>query len=258
MGCFCRDRTTRHLGSNTVIALLRPATPGRGEIAVAALRIFDAAPIGPERLSKPTSARRSMVLAYVRLLRSPSRSGLGGAAIASDRIAKIPAGAPVLGILAVCRAWRKTGHLGLGARQRRVKRSLDLLLRINPRRTGSPWLGTFSSSTRVPPPREASCSTRMSRPSQRPAGIDATIPKARLGRARPGGDLGNHPVDRPAGLGGRWLRPADIAALGITNQRETAVVWDRRTGKAIHNAIVWQDRRTAAICEALENTGTKH
>src|SRR5262249_23469525 len=38
---------------------------------------------------------------------------------------------------------------------------------------------------------------------------------------------------------------ADVAAIGITNQRETALVWDRKTGKAIHNAIVWQDRRTA-------------
>jgi glycerol kinase len=51
------------------------------------------------------------------------------------------------------------------------------------------------------------------------------------------------------------LAAGDIAALGITNQRETAVVWDRRTGKAIHNAIVWQDRRTAALCERLENEG---
>ena len=37
-------------------------------------------------------------------------------------------------------------------------------------------------------------------------------------------------------------------AIGITNQRETAVIWDRSTGKAIHNAIVWQDRRTADAC----------
>ncbi len=51
------------------------------------------------------------------------------------------------------------------------------------------------------------------------------------------------------------LRAADIAALGITNQRETVVVWDRRTGRAIHNAIVWQDRRTAADCEQLEQGG---
>ena len=46
-----------------------------------------------------------------------------------------------------------------------------------------------------------------------------------------------------------------VAALGITNQRETVVVWDRRTGKPIHNAIVWQDRRTAALCETLEKSG---
>jgi glycerol kinase len=44
---------------------------------------------------------------------------------------------------------------------------------------------------------------------------------------------------------------ADIAAIGITNQRETAIVWDRSTGRPIHNAIVWQDRRTAALCREL-------
>jgi glycerol kinase len=51
------------------------------------------------------------------------------------------------------------------------------------------------------------------------------------------------------------LDARDIAALGIANQRETVVVWDRRTGRAIHNAIVWQDRRTAADCERLEQLG---
>ena len=45
------------------------------------------------------------------------------------------------------------------------------------------------------------------------------------------------------------------AAIGITNQRETVVVWDRHTGKAIHNAIVWQDRRTAEICAGLKADG---
>jgi glycerol kinase len=44
---------------------------------------------------------------------------------------------------------------------------------------------------------------------------------------------------------------ADVAAIGITNQRETTLVWDRFTGKPIHNAIVWQDRRTASICDRL-------
>ena len=51
------------------------------------------------------------------------------------------------------------------------------------------------------------------------------------------------------------LRPADIAALGITNQRETTVVWDRRDGRPIHNAIVWQDRRTAPTCRRLREAG---
>jgi len=56
-------------------------------------------------------------------------------------------------------------------------------------------------------------------------------------------------------LGEAGLGAADIVALGITNQRETVVVWDRRTGRAIHNAIVWQDRRTADLCERLEMAG---
>jgi glycerol kinase len=47
----------------------------------------------------------------------------------------------------------------------------------------------------------------------------------------------------------------DIAAIGITNQRETAIVWDRTTGKPIHNAVVWQDRRTADACAALRAAG---
>ncbi|GHF39842.1 glycerol kinase GlpK [Seohaeicola zhoushanensis] len=51
------------------------------------------------------------------------------------------------------------------------------------------------------------------------------------------------------------LMAADVAAIGITNQRETTVVWDRTTGRAIHNAIVWQDRRTAAICADLKAAG---
>jgi glycerol kinase len=48
---------------------------------------------------------------------------------------------------------------------------------------------------------------------------------------------------------------ASVAAIGITNQRETAVIWDRKTGKAAHNAIVWQDRRTADRCAELKGAG---
>ena len=50
---------------------------------------------------------------------------------------------------------------------------------------------------------------------------------------------------------------ADIAAIGITNQRETTLVWDRDTGRCVHNAIVWQDRRTAAHCERLKSAGAE-
>ena len=51
------------------------------------------------------------------------------------------------------------------------------------------------------------------------------------------------------------LRAQDIAAIGITNQRETTLIWDRKTGKPIHNAIVWQDRRTADFCATLREAG---
>jgi len=51
------------------------------------------------------------------------------------------------------------------------------------------------------------------------------------------------------------LDPKDIAAIGITNQRETAVVWNRETGEPVCNAIVWQDRRTAGICDKMKRDG---
>ena len=53
------------------------------------------------------------------------------------------------------------------------------------------------------------------------------------------------------------LAASDIAALGITNQRETTVVWDRATGRPLYNAIVWQDRRTSDVCDALNRTGVE-
>ncbi len=56
-------------------------------------------------------------------------------------------------------------------------------------------------------------------------------------------------------LGRARIRPSDIAGMGITNQRETTVVWDRKTGDAVYNAIVWQDRRTAEICDQLRAAG---
>jgi glycerol kinase len=56
-------------------------------------------------------------------------------------------------------------------------------------------------------------------------------------------------------LGRAHLRPRDIVGIGITNQRETTIVWDRETGAPIHNAIVWQDRRTADFCDQLKRDG---
>jgi glycerol kinase len=58
-------------------------------------------------------------------------------------------------------------------------------------------------------------------------------------------------------LGRASLRPRDIAAVGITNQRETTILWERATGRPIHNAIVWQDRRTADMCERLKADGAE-
>ena len=54
------------------------------------------------------------------------------------------------------------------------------------------------------------------------------------------------------------LLPQDIQAIGITNQRETTVLWDRNTGNPIYNAIVWQDRRTADTCDELRSQGLEH
>ena len=51
------------------------------------------------------------------------------------------------------------------------------------------------------------------------------------------------------------IKPSDIAGIGITNQRETTIVWDKTTGKAVHNAIVWQDRRTSEMCQKLKSDG---
>ena len=56
-------------------------------------------------------------------------------------------------------------------------------------------------------------------------------------------------------LGRAQIDPSDVAAVGITNQRETTIIWDRETGEPIHHAIVWQDRRTADYCERLKAEG---
>lgn len=58
-------------------------------------------------------------------------------------------------------------------------------------------------------------------------------------------------------LGKVGARPRDVAGIGITNQRETTLVWDRETGKPVYNAIVWQDRRTAPLCKKLTEDGAE-
>src|SRR3954467_6932795 len=56
-------------------------------------------------------------------------------------------------------------------------------------------------------------------------------------------------------LASAGLRGEDVTAIGITNQRETTVLWDRATGRPVAHAIVWQDRRTASRCDALRQEG---
>ena len=58
-------------------------------------------------------------------------------------------------------------------------------------------------------------------------------------------------------LGKAQVRPRDVKALGITNQRETTIVWNRETGKPVYNAIVWQDRRGAPLCKKLADDGAE-
>ncbi len=58
-------------------------------------------------------------------------------------------------------------------------------------------------------------------------------------------------------LGRAGVSPGDVVALGITNQRETTIVWDRESGEPIYNAIVWQDRRGAPLCKRLADDGAE-
>src|SRR5277367_2549230 len=58
-------------------------------------------------------------------------------------------------------------------------------------------------------------------------------------------------------LGKLQLRPRDVAGVGVTNQRETTIVWERDSGKPVYNAIVWQYRRTAPFCKQLVENGAE-
>ena len=67
--------------------------------------------------------------------------------------------------------------------------------------------------------------------------------------------LGSQTAVAGQALQSAGLGASDIAAIGITNQRETTVVWDRATGEPVYNAIVWQDRRTAEVCDSTSIAG---
>src|SRR5580698_2455970 len=58
-----------------------------------------------------------------------------------------------------------------------------------------------------------------------------------------------------AALDRAGIKADDLAGIGITNQRETTILWDKKTGQPVHNAIVWQDRRTAGFCDELKKAG---
>ena len=91
---------------------------------------------------------------------------------------------------------------------------------------------------------------------ERPAGVPADLPGTRPRRARPRGDLVHAAADREARRSRRPASPpTDLAAIGITNQRETTVLWEKATGKPVANAIVWQSRVTAPICDRLKADG---
>ena len=110
----------------------------------------------------------------------------------------------------------------------------------SPQSTRAPHPAAASSSTRTAPSSPStSASTARSSPSR--AGWSTTPPRSGR-RCRPWS---------PGAIAKAGLRADQLSALGITNQRETTVLWDRATGKPVHNAIVWQDTRTSALCNEL-------
>ncbi len=84
-------------------------------------------------------------------------------------------------------------------------------------------------------------------------GVRPALPTPGLGRARARGDLAGDPGGHPRGP--RQATPSEVTAIGITNQRETVLVWDRETLGSPRRAIVWQDRRTADVCARLRDAG---
>ena len=112
---------------------------------------------------------------------------------------------------------------------------------------------SFWPSIRGPPPRAPSCfGADVSIAAIAQTGIPATFPGPGWVEHDPE-DIWRHRAACRDAIAKAGLRPRDIAAIGITNQRETTIVWERATGQPIHNAIVWQDRRTAASARKLRD-----
>jgi glycerol kinase len=85
--------------------------------------------------------------------------------------------------------------------------------------------------------------------------FDQIFPQAGWVEHNPGQIVSSQIAVALDAIGQAGIRPTDIAAIGITNQRETTIVWNRDTGAPVGNAIVWQDRRTAHFCERLRSEG---
>ena len=151
----------------------------------------------------------------------------------------VPIVGPLVGGVARRLALRPVHHAPPSARARRRRRH-ERALRPRPRPGHD-----LQPRDRLRP--------RRPRGGVRAAGVPADLPRARARRARPGGDLVVAARGRARGPGqGRRSAAADVAAIGITNQRETTILWDRHTGKPVANAIVWQSRVSAPICERAE------
>ena len=84
---------------------------------------------------------------------------------------------------------------------------------------------------------------------------DADLPEAGVGGTRPDRDHGQGRRVIDGALEKTGITASDLAAVGVTNQRETSVVWDRKTGEPVYNAIVWQDTRTDKICSVWPADG---
>jgi hypothetical protein len=114
------------------------------------------------------------------------------------------------------------------------------------------------ASTRAPRARAASCSTAAAASSRWRSASSARSIRSRAGsnttRRRSGPRSWRR---RQEALSEAGVAAHDIAAIGITNQRETTLVWNRRTGEPIHTAIVWQDRRTEPICAGCASAASR-